>query len=230
MRFEEEEEVEAALADGWVLIKLPPDDDPALNRLMFAFESSIGRGRRALLALGRTTSGSRVPHVMDPSRIGMGVHMGQGMSRDTIGRRSRGPASAMTRHLEATLVLVDGDEVSAEVVFTREGSPAVGVVTCVWFESVGIVRGHMRLEIERACKGSRAARALILFPRINSGLGRDLSELGGGTQQIGRSAKLAFHFNGPIIAAQAVMEQVVIGGGVTGRVARVVKGRVGCSG
>jgi hypothetical protein len=90
--------------------------------------------------------------MMDASSIGMSVDMGQWVSRDAIGGSGRGPATTVG-HLETALVLVDGDEVTTEIVFTRKGSTTVGVVACVWLESVGVVRGHVRLEIERACKG-----------------------------------------------------------------------------
>jgi hypothetical protein len=48
--------------------------------------------------------------------------------------------------------VVDSGAVTLEVVLAREGACAAAVRADIWLRAVGIVRFHVRLEIEGACE------------------------------------------------------------------------------
>lgn len=93
------------------------------------------------------------------------------------------------RELETTLVFVNRNEMAAEIVFTRKGSPATSVVAHMWLESVRIVCCHVCFQVERACKSSRTTRTLVLFAWVRCRLGWHRYKA---THEAGTGSKFAF--------------------------------------
>lgn len=95
--------------------------------------------------------------------------------------------------VESTMVLVrllrsmQAHLVSGEIVFPTERAVARAVRAHVRFEPVGVVRGHVRLEIVRTGKGAGTGGASVLLARVCAGLVRLAGEaVGDGGRVLGR--------------------------------------------
>jgi len=88
----------------------------------------------------------------DANAVGAGL-LRRGSRAD--GRRRGGGGAAV--------LLVDGDQVTAKVMLAAEGATATGMGANEALDTVGVMRGHMRLEIEGPGKGPRAAGTSILL-------------------------------------------------------------------
>lgn len=90
---------------------------------------------------------------------------------------------------------MNGDQVTAEVVLAAEGATAAGVTADEVLDAVGVVRGHVGLEVEGASEGSRARRALVLATGINVRRGRVRADFrlgnGVGGRRVGRDTSKA---------------------------------------